>query len=290
MIVLIFGVLLLLHILAVIGLFVIKNISPYTILLQFVIYLLGGFAITAGYHRLWCHRSYKASPLLEWLFMIFGSSTGQGDAIAWSKTHRSHHRNEDTESDPYNIKKGFYFAHIKWTYHDHEDNVQQEIDSTDVSDLEAKEVLQFQQKYILLLWITTSFVLPLLLTQLWKESLTNAFFSSIIRQVLLMHCIFSVNSFAHMYGLKPYNSDIEPSENAFVSFIALGEGWHNFHHTYPKDYRTSDPSKYNPTTYFIDTMGKLGLVKNKQAVCEKTYNVRGKEKFNKDNYCIVSSP
>ena len=278
-----FLVLFVLHALAVIGLFVMKNVLPYTILLQAAMYILGEVSITGGYHRLWCHRSYKAHPILEWLYMIIGSSTAQCSAIWWSKTHRTHHRNEDKDTDPYSIKKGFFFAHIGWLLEYPDPETKKEIDKTDVSDLEQKSVLRFQEKNIKTLWVLTSLVIPILLCSLWGETLTNSFFSSVVRQVFLLHCVWSVNSFAHMYGEKPYNKEIKPSENPVVSLFTLGEGWHNFHHSYPKDYRASEPSKFNPTTTFIDAMSSLDMVSNRKEKCFKT-DGKG-DKFDPDNYC-----
>jgi stearoyl-CoA desaturase (delta-9 desaturase) len=189
-------------------------------------------------------------------------------------------------TDPYSISKGFLFAHIGWMIQYYDEETKKEVDSTDVADLTSKPVLQIQKRNIILLWIVMSFIVPILIAKLWGETVTNTFFSSTIRTVLLWHGIWCVNSLAHMYGDRPYNGDIEPSENAFVSLVTLGEGWHNFHHTYPKDYRASEPGKYNPTTFFIDAMDYLGLVKNKHAACDKTVHVRGVGKFNKANYCV----
>ena len=278
-------VLLLLHILAFIGFFVIKNINIYTIILQFFIFIISGLGITVGYHRLWCHRSFEATPLLQWILMLMSCSAGQGQSLQWCKTHRTHHRNEDLFTDPYSISKGFWFAHIGWLLQYPNEETQKEIDKTDISDLTDNTVLQFQKKYYVFLWIIISFILPLLITKLWNETITNALFSTVIRVVISLHSTWCVNSLAHMYGDKPYNSEIRPSENLFVSLITFGEGWHNFHHTYPKDYRASSPDKYNPSSQFIDFMKTLGLASNLYEKCKNTEKVRGMDKFDKNNYC-----
>ena len=281
-------ILLIFHILAFIGLFMIKNISIYTILLQIIMFIISGIGITVGYHRLWCHRTYEATPLLQWILMLFGSSAGQGDAIWWCKTHRTHHRNEDKLTDPYSITKGFLFAHVGWLCQHPDKDTQEEIAKTEIIDLTNNNILVFQEKYYKILWLATSMILPILITKIWNETFTNAFFSTLIRIVLSLHATWCVNSLAHMYGDKPYNSEIEPAENLFVSLITFGEGWHNFHHTYPKDYRASESSKYNPSTTFIDYMTYLGLAKNRHEVCEKTNkNISGFDKFDKNNYCNI---
>ena len=278
-------ILILLHILSIIGLFIIKKIKPFTILLQILIFIISGIGVTIGYHRLWCHRSFEASPFLQWLLMIFGTSSGQSDAIWWSKTHRTHHRNEDLKTDPYSISKGFFFAHFGWLCQYPDIETQKEIDITDVSDLENNNILVFQQKYFTYLWVIIVIIIPILICKLWNETFINALFSTIIRIVLSLNATWCVNSLAHMYGEKPYNSEIQPSENLFVSLITFGEGWHNFHHTYPKDYRASDKNKYNPSTLFIDYMASFGLASNLYEKCKKTEHVKGMDKFDKNNYC-----
>ena len=271
-----------LHILAFMGLFVIKNISIYTVLLQIFFYIISMIGITVGYHRLWTHRSFEASSLLQWILMFGGTNATQGDALWWSKNHRTHHRNEDKMTDPYSISQGFLFAHIGWLVQYPDDATQKEIDSTDVSDLENNKIVMFQQKYYKILWVLT-LCIPILVSKLWNETLTNAFFSTIIRIILVLHATWCVNSLAHMYGTKPYNTEIEPAENLFVSLITFGEGWHNFHHTYPKDYRASEASKFNPSYAFIDLMKMLGLASNRYEKCEKT-TIKGVDKFDKSNY------
>ncbi|KAJ2421431.1 stearoyl-CoA 9-desaturase, partial [Coemansia sp. RSA 2524] len=76
--------------------------------------ILSGLCITAGYHRLWAHRAYRASRPLELFLAIFGTSSIQGSIIWWVQNHRLHHRYTDTERDPYNIKRGFWYAHHGW--------------------------------------------------------------------------------------------------------------------------------------------------------------------------------
>lgn len=51
---------------------------------------------------------------------------------------------------------------------------------------------------------------------------------------------------------------IKSVENKFVSWAALGEGWHNYHHVFPWDYRTSELGLVNWSTAFIDTFAKIG--------------------------------
>lgn len=76
-------------------------------------FLACGFGITAGAHRLWSHRSYKATLPLKILLMIFHTAAFQLSIIAWARDHRLHHKYSETDADPYNAKRYFcLFRHI----------------------------------------------------------------------------------------------------------------------------------------------------------------------------------
>ena len=80
-------------------------------------YLLCGLSITAGYHRLFAHRTYRASPPVRWFFLVFGAATFQNSALSWSADHRAHHADTDGPGDPHAIKKGAWFAHMGWLFY-----------------------------------------------------------------------------------------------------------------------------------------------------------------------------
>lgn len=94
----------------------------------------------------------------------------------------------------------------------------------------------------------------------WEESLVRAFFiCATLRYVTTLNVTWCVNSVAHMWGNKPYDEHIGPVESFLVTFGAIGEGFHNYHHTFPSDYSTSEFGwKMNLTTFFIDTMARIG--------------------------------
>ena len=90
------------------------GLSPWNILLFVVCSVMSSLSITAGYHRYFAHRSYSAKPVVKFLYLLFGSAAFQGSALQWSADHRRHHRFVDTEKDPHNIKRGFFYAHMGW--------------------------------------------------------------------------------------------------------------------------------------------------------------------------------
>ena len=274
------------HILLIISLFYLDNVNCYTILFQVVMWQLTCMSITGGYHRLWTHKSYNASKLLEIFYLIFGTLASQSSVIWWSKTHRTHHRNEEKDGDPYNITKGFYHAHIGWLLHGNDDIELAEINKTDVSDLEENELLKFQDSFYPIIWVALVAITILIPIFYWNETLENSFFTNIIRILVTLHSTWLVNSLAHMSEDNGYNEGLNASENTFVSIVAQGEGWHSYHHRYPKDYRASEPYKYNPTTWFIDLTKTLNLSSDHYVKGEKEMPVD--ERFNLDYYRIDS--
>lgn len=105
------------------------------------------------------------------------------------------------------------------------------------------------------------FVLPTITPVLWGETLWNAYFiCTIFRYVFVLNVTWLVNSAAHKWGNKPYDKNIKPVETELVSFLVLGEGFHNYHHTFPWDYKAAELGNYslNFSTFFIDIMAKLG--------------------------------
>ncbi|KAJ1522459.1 hypothetical protein ONE63_001649 [Megalurothrips usitatus] len=95
----------------------------------------------------------------------------------------------------------------------------------------------------------------------WGETITNALLvAGHLRHMAVLHFTFFVNSAAHSFNYKPYDKSIRASHVPSLSVLTLGEGWHNYHHCFPWDYKTSEFGRYstNLTTAFIDLMAKIG--------------------------------
>lgn len=222
---------------------------------------LGGLGATAGAHRLWCHKAYKAKLPLRIFLMLCNSIALQNSVYEWSRDHRVHHKFSDTDADPTNIKRGLFFAHIGWLMAKKHPEVIRKGKTIDCSDLLQDPVLVFQRRYYVPLVAIFSFGIPGLVPPwLFGESYWNAFFvCSLFRYVTSLHITWLVNSAAHLWGTRPYDKSIEAVENVLVSSLACGEGFHNYHHTFPWDYSTSELGwRWNTTTMFIDAMAKIG--------------------------------
>ncbi|XP_051171614.1 acyl-CoA Delta-9 desaturase-like isoform X1 [Leptopilina boulardi] len=233
-----------------------------TTIFAFILYQLTGFGITAGAHRLWAHKSYKAKWQLSLLLTILNTMAFQDAAIDWARDHRVHHKYSETNADPHNATRGFFFAHVGWLLCRKHPDVRSKGKGIDMSDLIKDPILAFQKKYYTILMPLFCFVIPTLIpVLLWNETWTNAYFiPTILRYVFTLNMTWLVNSAAHLFGNKPYDRFINPAENHGVAIMALGEGWHNYHHVFPYDYKTAELGNYrfNFTTAFIDFFAKIG--------------------------------
>lgn len=237
-----------------------------------VIYLLSGLGVTAGAHRYWTHKTYKATRPFQIALMLFNCISMQNNIIEWSRDHRVHHKYTETDADPHNATRGFFFAHIGWLLMKKHPQVFIKGKNVDISDLRRDPVLMFQYRYYLQLCFLFSVFLPVFIPWLlWGEDLVVAFFVLFVfRYVMTLQPTWLVNSAAHLWGSRPYDGHINPRDNRFVCVAAIGEGWHNYHHTFPYDYSTGEwGPKFNLTTVVIDLMALLGLVYDRKQVSQE---------------------
>lgn len=267
----------LLHIGALYGVFLIPTASPLTLVWSLLCFLASALGVTAGAHRLWSHRSYKASFPLRIFLAIANSMSFQNDIYEWARDHRVHHKYSETDADPHNAVRGFFFSHIGWLLVRKHPDVIEKGRKLELSDLKADKVVMFQRKYYKLSVLLMCFAVPMGVPwYLWGESLWVGYFiPALLRYALVLNATWLVNSAAHMWGNRPYDHNINPRENKFVTFSAIGEGFHNYHHTFPFDYASSEfGCKLNLTTCFIDFMCFLGLAKDRKRVSREVVSAR----------------
>ncbi|KAJ1448399.1 fatty acid desaturase-domain-containing protein [Pelagophyceae sp. CCMP2097] len=257
------------HLWALIGLFRVTKCMPQTLIWAFVLWPISGFGITAGVHRLWSHRSYTAGPTYRCLLMLFNSIANQGSIYHWARDHRVHHKHSETDADPHNATRGFFFAHMGWLYVKKHPDIVREGKKLDFSDLDRDGFVMFQKYLDPWFAFTMCFVFPAVVAKAgWGEDFWNAVWvAGALRYIYVLHSTWLVNSAAHFFGDHPYDDESWPSENPYVSFFAVGEGWHNWHHKYPFDYAASEfgiTSQFNPTKLFIDAFAYYGLVSERK--------------------------
>ncbi|CEF60824.1 Fatty acid desaturase, type 1 domain and Fatty acid desaturase, type 1, core family-containing protein [Strongyloides ratti] len=263
----------LLHAAALLGAYhLLFCVKWYTVIWTFTCWILSGLGITAGAHRLWSHRCYKAKLPLRICLMFFNSMAIQNDIIEWSRDHRCHHKWTDTDADPHNINRGFFFSHMGWLLEKKHPKVKEMGTKLDLTDLFNDPVCAFQRKYYFPLVIFSCFVFPTWVAVAgWGESAFYAFYTAgVFRYVFTLHATWLINSAAHTFGYKPYDASISPVESVWTDVLAIGEGGHNFHHTFPQDYRASEYGyELNITKLFIDFMQMIGQAYDCKTVTEE---------------------
>ncbi len=217
------------------------------------------FSISAGYHRLFSHRAYQAHPVLRFLLLVFGAGTFQNSVLAWAADHRTHHAGTDTDRDPYNARRGFWFSHIGWVLlKDNPDMVR-----VSVRDLERDPLVVWQHRYYGWIGVVMGVGLPVLLGLLFGDPWGGFIVGGAVRIVLVDHATFSINSFAHMIGTQPYSDRTSARDSLITALVSMGEGYHNFHHTFPADYRNGvRPQQFDPTKWILRALATVGLARN----------------------------
>ncbi|MCB1167996.1 MAG: fatty acid desaturase [Leptospiraceae bacterium] len=236
---------------------------PATIALTVFMIFATGIGITGGYHRLFSHKSYEASKLVRWLYVFFGSAALEMSVIEWAYDHRNHHRYVDHEEDPYAITKGFWFAHILWLFRKRGTGNREEVDLKQVQDLWKDPVIRFQHKFYMPIALTTSFLFPALIASLWGDFTGGLLIAGLARTVWVHQATFCINSVCHYLGTQPYSDRHTARDSWFTALVTYGEGYHNYHHEFPVDYRNGIRRyQYDPTKWLIFFLSKLGLTWN----------------------------
>lgn len=237
-----------------------------------IFYILSGFGITIGAHRLWAHRTFSAKLSFRIILMILNSIANQGCIFHWARDHRVHHKYSEKDADPHNASRGFFYSHIGWLLLKKPRAVIEAGNQIDCSDLLADPVVVFQRKYDPYWNQFFCFFLPSLYGYYVYGSFWIGFFAlGAFRWIMCLHATWTVNSVAHLWGQRPYDPNINPAESLITSLLAVGEGWHNWHHVYPFDYAASEGgifSQWNPSKFIIDSAAYLGLVSDRKRATE----------------------
>ena len=248
------------HIVGFWGITWIPQSHSYTIWLAVILYFMTGLSITGGLHRLWAHRSYEASLPLQLFYLFFSTMAMVGSAIWWCRDHRIHHKHSDTELDPHNASKGFWWSHIGWLFFEKDAAIKAAGKKIQMDDLLNDPLLKFQHRNYLWLSPTLALGVPVLISLLWGDPMGGLMVAGFVRILAKLHATLAINSFAHAWGTRPYRPEILPVENHILSLFAHGEGYHNYHHTYQYDWKASENLRgINLTAWMILISSKIGL-------------------------------
>ena len=219
---------------------------------------LNGMSITGGYHRLWAHRAYNASPALKWFFAFWGAGALQNSILIWASDHRRHHRHvDDNIKDPYSAGRGLWYSHMGWMLRQYRSNTP---DFSNAKDLQRDPVVMWQHEHYVVLTTFMNLGLPVLLGLWHGDIIGTVLLVGLLRLVVNHHVTFFINSLAHFWGKRPYTESNSARDNGFLAFLTYGEGYHNYHHIFQTDYRNGIRWwQWDPTKWMIAACSKVGL-------------------------------
>jgi stearoyl-CoA desaturase (Delta-9 desaturase) len=229
-------------------------------------YIATGLSITLGYHRLFSHLSFKAKAPVRFLTAVFGACAFENTILDWCSDHRKHHKHVDHEDDPYDISKGFMWAHIGWLLF----KLSPEQPMDNVNDLRRDKIVMWQHRWCIPMAFIVGFGAPTLLGFFWNGAagaLGGFLLAGVFRVFAVQHSTFFINSMCHTVGNQPYSTRCSARDSAIMALFTFGEGYHNYHHEFQHDYRNGvKPTNFDPTKWTIWTLEKLGLVSDLRRV------------------------
>ncbi|MEZ6002558.1 MAG: acyl-CoA desaturase [Planctomycetota bacterium] len=239
--------------------------SPVAVVFAVAFYSLRMFAITAFYHRYFSHRSFRTSRVMQFLFALLGATAVQRGPLWWAAHHRHHHRHSDTERDVHSpAREGFWWSHVGWILSREHLRTRVEL----VKDLARFPELRFLDRYdmlVPLLMIPALYGLGAAIAHVWPDSGTSGaqllVWGFAVSTVALYHCTFAINSLAHRFGKRRYETQDDSRNNLWLSLVTFGEGWHNNHHRYPGAARMGFRWwEVDLSYYLLRVLAGLGLV------------------------------
>lgn len=235
-------------------------------------YIATGTSITLGYHRLFSHKAFKAKWPVKLFVLLFGAAAFENSALWWSSEHRKHHKHVDTDDDPYDITKGFFWAHMGWLMF----KLKPDTPTENVQDLKKDKLVMWQHKWVHPISFVVSFIIPALIgygyaTYSGMDPMVGALggflLPGVARVVMVQHATFCINSLCHMIGSQPYSTNHSARDSWIAAIFTMGEGYHNYHHEFQWDYRNGvKPWQLDPSKWFIWGLSKIGLASDLKRV------------------------
>jgi len=231
-----------------------SGVTWQAVALGIALYWLRIFAIGAGYHRYFSHRSYSTSRVFQFILAVLAQSTAQKSVLWWAAKHRHHHLHSDTPEDVHSPRhKGFFYSHVGWIFARRHDTT----DLVKVEDFARYPELMWLHRFELVPAVGLA-VLCFLLAG-WPGLFIGFFCST----VAVYHATFCINSLAHVRGRKRYVTGDDSRNNWLLAIFTMGEGWHNNHHAYQSSVRQGFRWwEIDPTFYILKSLSFLGVVWN----------------------------
>ncbi len=223
------------------------------LLVCLALYLVRMFAITAGYHRYFSHRTYKMGRVMQLVMAFVAMTSSQKGVLWWAAHHRRHHKYSDKPDDVHSpVQRGLWWSHVGWILAS---------SSSDTDSSLIKDLIKYPE----LRWLNRHVVFPVFCMGAFSFFCFNGLSTLIVgffwSTVLVWHATFTINSLSHVIGSRRYDTDDASRNNWFLALITLGEGWHNNHHHYMNSCRQGFFWwEYDFTYYGLKVLSWFGLV------------------------------
>jgi stearoyl-CoA desaturase (Delta-9 desaturase) len=248
-------------------------VGPSDLVVLAVMYLLTGFGVTIGFHRMLTHRSFQTSKPVEYVFAVLGSMSVQGPVINWVADHRKHHAHTDEEGDPHSphlddghgsgvrgMLHGLFHAHIGWLMTEHGQARRTKYARDLMDDPGMRSIHRAFVPIVL-----SGFALPAMLGFALTGgevagALTGLLWGGFVRVFLLHHVTWSINSICHVFGRRRFATDDHSTNVFWLALPSLGEAWHHNHHAFPRAaVHGLRRTELDPSGWVIGVMERLGL-------------------------------
>ncbi|WP_233842608.1 acyl-CoA desaturase [Dyella sp. 2HG41-7] len=245
--------------------------STIAVVVAALLYAIRMFALTGFYHRYFSHRTFRTSRAVQGVFALIGASCVQRGPLWWAAHHRNHHRHADTALDPHSPGiYGFLWSHMGWFLTTRAFAT----DMARVPDLATYPELRWLDRYDTLVPIALAGSLYAL--GAWLHHVAPQWHTSggqmviwgfFISTIVLFHATVTINSLAHRYGRRRFETRDDSRNNLWLALLTFGEGWHNNHHFFPGSARQGFRWwEIDMTWYGLRLMAALGLIRDLKPV------------------------
>lgn len=247
------------------------GVSPAALVIAGALYAVRMFAITAFYHRYFSHRTFHAPRAVQFLFALIGASCVQRGPLWWAAHHRTHHRHTDTVQDPHSPGvHGFWWSHVGWFLTRRNFRT----DLARVPDLAKYPELRWLDRFDVVVPVALAVGMYALgaglqgvAPELGTSGMQMVVWGFFVSTVVLFHATVTINSLAHRFGSRRFDTRDDSRNNLWLALLTFGEGWHNNHHFFPGSSRQGFRWwELDLTWYGLKAMALLGLVSDLKPV------------------------